>query len=294
MNEDELRAGLRAAVAGEPPMRLDPDRMATKAEVHTRRRRSMFGAAVGTLAVFGAVAVAPALTGQGGGDGMSAAAISSSMAPPPPEAAERLPDLTDMEKLAILPDGFVLEEPEFVWPPEGVSAPEYSRGELYERSQALRPYLDERIDQVVPEASGAYYTEAFGTEGVGDIDEDARSVGAPIYFEDSLGDGMAFVQVMAGGPPERDILCQPGQFACGYQLLDDGSLLVAYAHDASQTMTAGFASVNHLRLDGEVVRFSAYDHGRIVGDEVPDLRDGPSLNWDQLIELATDESITIF
>ncbi|MBB5922615.1 hypothetical protein FHR81_003672 [Actinoalloteichus hoggarensis] len=292
MNEDELREGLRAAVAGEPPMRLDPDRMAAKAEIHTRRRRSMVGAAVGTLAVFGAVAIAPALTGQGGGETMSAAASSSAPPPSNPEEAERLLDLTDMEKLALLPDGFVLGEPELAWPPEGTSAPYYSRGELYERTQDLRPILDDRFAQVMPDAS-VVHTQLFGTAGLGDIDDGADSVSTSIFFNDELGDGGAFVQVMSAGPDPMVTECGRKDLACGHRLLSDGSVLIASVYDPRRGTKPSAIQLNHLRQDGEVVQFSAFDYNPTgTGEQVA--REEPGLSWDQLITLATDESITVY
>ncbi|MBB5905912.1 hypothetical protein BKA25_000228 [Actinoalloteichus hymeniacidonis] len=290
MNEEELRNGLRAAVTEEPPMRLDPDRMATKAETHTRRRRSMLGAAVGTLAVVGAVAIAPGLAGQGGVNG-TAGVISSSMAPPPPPAEERR-ELSGPEQLELLPAGFMLEEPAFNWPPADVSAPNYSKGELYERTQDLRPYLKDRFAEVAPEAS-VVDPSLFGTAGFGDLDDGSQTVDSAIYFIDSQGDGGAFVSVMAAGSRVTDQLCHDSDLACGYLVLDDDSLLVASVSDPRRGMRPSIISVTHLRHDGEAVRFAGYDYNPTGVGEV-NQREQPSLSYDQLIELATDEEITVF
>lgn len=70
MSEQELREGLRLAVAGEPALAFDPDVLLARAKQEIRRRRALFGAGAATAAVAVAAVAVPTLLGspRGGGD----------------------------------------------------------------------------------------------------------------------------------------------------------------------------------------------------------------------------------
>ncbi|WP_438388746.1 hypothetical protein [Actinopolyspora saharensis] len=77
MDEQLLRERMTAAVDGEPPLGLDPERAADEAIRRSKRRRATIGSGVATVAVVGAVAVLPGVTGSGGGQQLAPAASSS-------------------------------------------------------------------------------------------------------------------------------------------------------------------------------------------------------------------------
>lgn len=66
MNEDQLRAGLRAAVADEPPLGFDPDRAAEHARRTVRRRRAVFASTAGTFLAVAAMVATVTLLGSPG------------------------------------------------------------------------------------------------------------------------------------------------------------------------------------------------------------------------------------
>jgi hypothetical protein len=70
MSEQELREGLRMAVAGEPALAFDPDVLLARAKQEIRRRRALFGAGAATAAVAVAAVAVPTLLGspRGGGN----------------------------------------------------------------------------------------------------------------------------------------------------------------------------------------------------------------------------------
>lgn len=72
MSEQELREGLRAAVADEPPLAFDPDTLMAKAKREVTRRRALFGAGMATTAVLVAAVTVPTLLGPPRGGATSA------------------------------------------------------------------------------------------------------------------------------------------------------------------------------------------------------------------------------
>lgn len=73
MSEEELRARLRAAVAGEPPLRFDADALIRRAQAVRKRRRALTAVAVATAALTATVLSLPgALSAARGPTGVDA------------------------------------------------------------------------------------------------------------------------------------------------------------------------------------------------------------------------------
>jgi hypothetical protein len=64
VSEQEFREGLRAALAGEPALSFDPDRLITRARRESARRRSLVAAGVATTAVAVAAVAVPTIIGS--------------------------------------------------------------------------------------------------------------------------------------------------------------------------------------------------------------------------------------
>jgi len=92
MSEQELREGLRAAVADEPALSFDPDALMVRAQREIKRRRALFGAGTATVAVAVAAVAVPTMLGSprgggnpaGSGGGWPADGCASGSVPPSP------------------------------------------------------------------------------------------------------------------------------------------------------------------------------------------------------------------
>lgn len=98
MDEQLLRERMTAAVDGEPPLGLDPERAADEAIRRHKRRRATLGSGVATMAVVGVVAVLPGGTGSEGGQSLVPAASSTGSGGP--ESGADRPGERRIEQLA--------------------------------------------------------------------------------------------------------------------------------------------------------------------------------------------------
>jgi hypothetical protein len=68
VSEQELRDGLRVAVAAEPALSFDPDALIVRARKEIRRRRALVGAGAATVVVAVTAVAVPTVLGQQRGE----------------------------------------------------------------------------------------------------------------------------------------------------------------------------------------------------------------------------------
>jgi hypothetical protein len=131
MSEQELRDGLKSAVADEPPMAFDVDELVGQAERLVRRRRALVAVGMGTAAVAIAAVAVPVALGIAGGP---------------------------------------VELPTATTPTVQQLPPASTVPQLRERGSQMQVYLKNRLPQVVPGAVEVD-PRAFGGEAEGDVSD---------------------------------------------------------------------------------------------------------------------------
>ncbi|MBA8827640.1 hypothetical protein FHX42_005064 [Saccharopolyspora lacisalsi] len=257
MDEQTLRAGMRDALDDEPPLGLEPDRIADEARRAQRRRRATFGTGVATLAVLAGAATIPAVTG--------------------PHHREVIPAapsvVTDV-------------------PTEGAVPPKLSQDELDQRRRMLENHAAKAVRRVAPKLDDVSL-EHSGLIGIGaPRPRMPRKLNMSVGFTDSTGPTAVSVEVGTAGTFDK----APSEscddtLTCEVVNRPDRSVLVRDAVLVGPR-SAVTESVSHYRTDGTVVRVTAftYDPATPSADEV---RENPALSEEQLTGLATDPKFTL-
>ncbi len=270
MSEEDVRDGLRGAVATEPPLVFDPDELMETARRQTKRRRALVSVGVATTVVaVAAVAVPFALGIPRGGDGVVVGS------PPVTSTTTTLATTTP-----------TMPGPEDVeWPPPGIEPAHYTAAELAQRGKEMQAHLATAFASVAPEATGVE-VQQFGGESEGAVSDGQTYLNAFTRFTVRGTPYAVDIQAVAPGaamsPEER---CgEPG--ACEVQELPDGSWLLITDESQGQ---ARIASVLHYRNTGAVVRATGYNYDP-TSTKVTYARAVP-LTIEQLTALATDPEL---
>lgn len=257
MSEEDVREGLRAAVADEPPLAFDPDAVATTARQVTRRRALVaVGMATAAIAVV-AVAVPAMNRGTNGttqvADQPAGTTVTTSSPP--------------------------------TWPPTSVTSVDYTAQELRARGERMRQHLRTAVPALLPAASAFEFGE-FGGEAAGDFHDGQNYVNAPVTFTVDGARYSIFVTTWAPGirDPSPETVCATSCQDLGYR---DGDpvLVKTESYENSTIMTA-----YHFRSNGGVVQIAAYNYD-MSGASVPSYMPNIPVTVDQLTALATDPEL---
>lgn len=255
MSEQDVREGLRVAVADEPPLYLDPDALIATARKAARRKRSLLSAGVATTVIAVAAVAVPVVLGVPHG--------SPPVATRPPATSSVLP-----------------------WPPKVVPT-YYTAKQLARRGVAMRDRVGKMLPSIVPAAS-AIEVGAFQGEAAGDLRDGQDYLNSFAAFTLDGGRYGVGINVFApgaftDGPAD---LCAPDPSRC--TMLSDR--LLAFDEPLGEGNTGlKIVSVYDFRPDGSVTSAAAYNYDpttskRVVSAELP-------LTVDQLTKLATDPAI---
>ncbi|MCP3799235.1 hypothetical protein NLX83_08195 [Allokutzneria sp. A3M-2-11 16] len=280
MIEKELRDGLRGAVAEEPPLGFDPDEAVTRIGVKVRRRRATFAVAAAVVAVIGgAVAVQQGVGLSRGGD------VEFATRPAPPATVD--PPTTTSRPTT-----------DFQWPVPGlVPSKRLTQAEAEAAERALgKAALDKFLKQV----KGMRNVKAmpFDAVAAGTGDPGPNVVEGGVEFRDQVGTTATFISVYSSRfvfpHPDRECAEAAAGEPCRVSKLADGTALVVSEHRGQRNPADVVFSATHYRLDGVVVRFSAYTYDP-TGSGRPEQprRERPALTEKQLTALATDRAFTM-
>ncbi|GAB1513651.1 hypothetical protein [Actinophytocola sp. KF-1] len=264
MSEEDVRDGLRDAVAGEPPLVFDPDELVATARRQTKRRRALVSVGVATTVVaVAAVAVPFALGIPRGNDGVTVGSA------PATTTTTTTAQPRDIE-----------------WPPPGVEPAQYTAEQLSGRGKAMRAHLTTRFAAVVPEAT-AVEVQPFGGEAAGSVSDGQTYLNAFTRFTLHGVPYAVDVQAIApGAAPSPEEQCGERR-ACEVEELPDGSWLLIT--DDSQGESR-IASAIHYRDDGAVVRATGYNYDP-TGQTAARYAPAVPLTIEQLTALATDPEL---
>jgi hypothetical protein len=251
MSEEDVRDGMRVAVADEPPFAFDPELWISTANRQSRRRRALVSVGVATTAIaVAAVAVPVGLGLTGNGEGYSAGA------PPTVSSAPR-------------PD-------------------RYTAAELTRRGERMAATLRAEVPLVLPGATDVAVGK-FGGEAEGAVSDGQNYLNAFVGYTFG-GARYAFavsVYAPAANAGDRAEICAAAASTCQDLGLRDGGQVLLKDESNGQMR---ILSVYHLRDDGSVVSVAGYNYDPTSEVEV-DYRPTIPLTVDQLLQLAVDENL---
>jgi hypothetical protein len=253
LSEQELRDGLKLAVADEPPMKFDLDDLVDTAERLARRRRALIAVGASTAAVAIAAVAVPVVLGIAGGPAEiplaapSHAVSTGSLAP---------------------------------------AKPPLTRDQLVARGAEMQTHLETRFPVVVPGAKQVK-VGLFGGEAEGAVEDGQNYLGSFLKF--TLAAPTA-IEVQVRNDQDKDRTCSGA--GCLQIPQQDGSLVVVRQVDTGEGSPAEMMikSAVHFRNDGTSVRVTTYNYdptgqsGMIYQQDVP-------LTVDQLTTLAVDPAL---
>jgi hypothetical protein len=258
MSEEDVRGGLREAVADEPPLNLDPDALVAAARRSAGRRRALVAAGLATVAVVvAAVAVPAALRGAATNPAAEQPTATSSPAP----TSE--------------------------WPPSGVVVPTYSPDSLQRRAQQMGKHLVTAVPAAIPKAREFRFGQ-FGGEAEGSFYEGQTSVNAAVSF--TIGRARYSIVVTSWVPGEwtsdPELVCAA---ATDCRRLDDhdGEPVTVHTKHLDQ---ATLVTVSHFRATAGMVSVTAYNYDMASGKPAVYQPTNP-VSLDQLTTLATDPEL---
>jgi hypothetical protein len=260
MSEEDVRDGLRDAVAHEPPMGFDPDTVVAIGRRQVRRR-ALVAAGLATVAVAVAAVAVPAVLGRDGGG-------TTQVAEPPSSR----PVTTSV----------------VAWPPPGVKPANLTPDELRDAGERMTGHLREKLPAVLPSASYFRYGE-FGGEASGQFYEGQTSINAAISFATDGGQGSVMITVWApgAGEPGPSELCAADDASC--EVIDDKGRIVAKTEDLGDpTLT----TVYHYRETGDMVSVTGYNYD-VASTVPPTYLPAVSVTLDQLTAIATDPELRL-
>lgn len=261
MSEEDVRGGLRDAVADEPPLDFDPDELVATARHQITRRRSLIAAGVATVAVVAAAVAVPVVLGRvttyQAADQPTTAAATTKPSPTPGQ-----------------------------WPPPDVQTPSYTADDLRGRGQQMKGHLETAAPALLTQASAFEFNE-FGGEATDDFYEGQDSINAEFSFVVDNSRYSVFVTVWAPGSANDllDTVC-PSSDSCQRLGAQDGGQLVATTEAVDTERT--ISTVYHFRKSGGVVQIAAYNYD--MSTDAPAMPTIP-VTVDQQKALATDPEL---
>ncbi|HEX6356794.1 hypothetical protein [Actinophytocola sp.] len=258
MSEEDVRGGLRDAVADEPPLDFDADVLVATARHQVGRRRALIGVGVATVAVAVAAVALPAVFGRGQAPVADRPASTATTTSPP----TRVPSTVSPE-----------------------TPYRYTADELRRRSQQMASHLRRAVPTVVREGWGFDFGE-FGGEAAGHFYDGQNYVNAPVGFTIDGSRYSIFVTTWVSGvaDPSPATVCA---VACKQLGEKDGGQLVSTTDNLeAQTIR----TVYHFRKNGSVVQISVYNYD-MAGEPPPVYMPTIPVTLDQLTTLATDPEL---
>ncbi|HYQ64314.1 hypothetical protein [Actinophytocola sp.] len=271
MSEEDVRGGMRDAVAEEPPLDFDPDVLVAAARQQVRRRRALMGVGVATVAVaVAAVALPVALgrlssqveAGQGPATTTESTATGSETSPSPSRIQ---------------------------WPAKDVTPVQFPIDKLRARGTDMAAHLREIMPSVLPNASEIEVSE-FGGEATGEYYEGQTNVNGAIDFTiDGVRYSILVQTWVPGGANDLvDTACSEG--TCRKIGEQDGGVLMAVDQDLGGFVAGGkISAVYHLRRDGAAVEAAAYNYALSGGPKLT--KETIPVSVEQLRRLATDTEL---
>jgi hypothetical protein len=264
MSEEDVRGGMRDAVAEEPPLDFDPDALVATARQQVRRRRALMGVGVATVAVAVAAVALPVALGR------LSSQVDAGQAPTSTTTATTTPSRIQ-------------------WPAKDVTPAQWPTDKLRARGRDMAAHLREIMPTVLPNASDIEVTE-FGGEATDEYYDGQTSVNGTVNF---TVDGVRYsvlVQVWAPGGANDlvDTVCAEG--SCRKIGEQDGGVLMAVDEDLGGFVAGGkITSVYLLRHDGGAVEAAAYNYELAGGPKVTTAT--IPVSAEQLRRLATDPEL---
>jgi len=269
VSEEDVRGGLREAVADEPPLVFDPDALVATARQQIKRRRALLAVGVATVMVAVAAVALPSALGR--------APTRVANQPPPPATSVTTTTTTP-----------------FAWPPAGVPLAHFTPDELRTRSEQMALHLKTALPAALPEATDFVFGE-FGGEAAGEFYEGQTGVNAAISF--TIGGARYSIVVTVWVPgsdnPSPTTLCEAGGDADCKQLGQvgqDGGPLYAttYTFGGGGIITTAY----HFRQTGTMVQIGGYNYD-VAGTGTIKYMPAVPLTLDQLTRLATDPELAL-
>ncbi|GAA3999213.1 hypothetical protein GCM10022247_19350 [Allokutzneria multivorans] len=279
MIEKELRDGLRGAVSDEPPLGFDPDDAVTRIGVRVRRRRATFAVAAAVVAVVGGAVAVQQSVGLGrSGD------VEIATRPSPPTSTT------------------TPSRPDFTWPVPGLAPPKrLSQAEADARGRALRDVVVPKFLQQVKGMSNVR-AMPFDSTTAGPDDPGPNVLEGGVEFRDQEGDTAVLVSVYSARyafpGPDQECADDPHSSVrntiCRVDRLADGTALVFNEAVGKEDPGNVIASALHYRLDGVVVRVTAYNYNPTgKGTPLQSRRARTTMTEQQLTAVATDRAFTM-
>jgi hypothetical protein len=240
MSEQDVRDGLAGALADEPPLSFDPDRLVARAQREIRRRRSLVG-------VGGATAVIAV-----------AAVVAATLLHPttPGQAAAAAPHLTTAPSTTAAPPS------DFTWPPAGMHTKVYSATEERALAAGWTQHLTQTFGTVVPGVSGVAI-QPWGGEASGSISTGQNYLDTFVKFTIHGTQTAMAIQVAAPGQDSISPAKSCGQSTspdkCVFTRTTDGGLLV-YSDIVEGGGDLHLRTVTDYRQDGTVVYAAGYNY----------------------------------
>jgi hypothetical protein len=268
VSEEDVRGGLREAVADEPPLVFDPEALVVTARQQVKRRRALVSVGVATVAVAVAAVALPGVLGR------ESTRVGTQ---PPPATAVTTTTTTP-----------------FAWPPAGVTPAHYTPDELRIRGEQMAGHLQAAMPNVLPEASDFVFGE-FGGEAAGNYYEGQTGVNASISF--TIGGARYSIVVTVWVPgsdnPSPTTLCEAGGNAdCEKlgQIGQDGGPIFAttYTFGGGGIITTAY----HFRQTGTMVQIGAYNYD-VASTGMTTYLPAVPVTLNQLTRLATDPDLAL-
>nr|WP_042183699.1 hypothetical protein [Kibdelosporangium sp. MJ126-NF4]CEL15752.1 hypothetical protein [Kibdelosporangium sp. MJ126-NF4]CTQ93678.1 hypothetical protein [Kibdelosporangium sp. MJ126-NF4] len=258
MSEQELREGLRLAVADEPPMDFDLDELVTTAERLVRRRRALVTVGVSTAAVAVVAVTIPVVLGIGGGS------VEIPVAAPPNQSQTPTATATYTAEL-----------------------PPPSEAQLRQRAGELKTYLKTQVPAVVANAKSVV-VEDFGGEATGQFSPGQNYLDGFVKFKLGTVSTAVAVQVRTDQTDEQQCgncpeLPQQDGSKVKIQLENGGT-----GNDSAMTIL----TASHFRTDGTITKVTTYNYDPTTQVK-PVYQQNVALTQDQLVRLATDPAVHI-
>ncbi|TCO64897.1 hypothetical protein [Actinocrispum wychmicini] len=243
MSEQELRDGLRLAVADEPPMTFNLDDLVSTAERLTRRRRALVAVGAGTALVAAAAVAVPVLLGiaPGGPAELPMAASST------PSAVPKSPSVDYLTR----------------------------------RGQEMQAYLQTQFPRVVPGVTQVV-AEPFGGEATGQVDAGQQYLNTFVKFVVSDAPTAVNVQVQTTSAADQDCAgCQSVQQVDGSKVLlqvedeQDGTKILTAIHKRVDGSVTKVATYNYDPTGTSAPKFK---DGMLTVDQLLRLATDPQLH----------------
>lgn len=263
MIEQQLRDGLRAAVADEPPLGFDPDRVAEDARRAVRRRRAVVASAGATVLVVGVIVGTASVAGSPEGRGPAGPASSAVPTPPP----TNVPTTTPPARPARDPLG------------------------LGPKAERIGAHVSRVLPEVVPGARNAAAFN-FGQEAIGDYSL-GNWLNFIVSYDDNGGRAFLAVEIFGAGHETRIPSCErvpPDR--CAPVTQPDGST-VFFHESADRDAPGRRGRTAYHEHGGATVMVSTYTYDGFSPNRSPAVRDSFPLTDDQLIRLVTDPALSL-